>query len=151
MAVTVLSAAFLLLTGILAGTLFTVEVAMVPALGALPPERWVQVHLLLDRRFDPLMPRINKVSLVICFALVILADGFGAKLAFAIGGICTVGVALVSEFFNVRMNRHISGWDPQAPPPGWHGLRTRWASFNRVRTLIAVAGFASTIAGAALI
>lgn len=75
MGVAVLTAVFLLLTGLLAGTLFTVEVAVVPTLGALPGERWVQVHTLLDHRFDPMMPRINMVTLASCLGLVIFADG----------------------------------------------------------------------------
>jgi uncharacterized membrane protein len=151
MALNVLASTFLLLTGILAGTLFTVEVAIVPALGSLSAERWVQVHTLLDKRFDPLMPRINKVSLVICAALVVFAPGPAAKVAFALGGLCTIGVAVVSEAFNVRMNRHVSSWDPGALPVEWLGLRARWASFNRVRTIIAVVGFASVIVGAVLV
>jgi uncharacterized membrane protein len=150
MGVAVLTAVFLLLTGLLAGTLFTVEVAVVPTLGVLSGERWVQVHTLLDHRFDPMMPRMNMVTLASCLALVIFADGFAAKAAFALGGLCTVGVAVVSEAFNVRMNKHISSWDPRALPLEWLGLRSRWASANRVRTIIAVAGFASAIVGAAL-
>ncbi|OLE21040.1 MAG: hypothetical protein AUG49_22980 [Catenulispora sp. 13_1_20CM_3_70_7] len=151
MTVHLLASVFLLLTGILAGTLFTVEVAIVPTLKSLPGERWVQVHTRLDKRFDPMMPSVNKVSLVICAVLVILAHGIGAKAAFALGGLGTVGVALVSEFFNVRMNKHVVAWDPAALPPGWQGLRERWAAANRVRTLLAVAGFVSTIVGAALL
>lgn len=150
MAVSTLAWVFLLLSGILAGTLFTVEVAIVPTLGALTGDRWVQVHTLLDKRFDPMMPRLNMVSLVICAALVVLADTPAAKVAFALGGLFTVGVAVVSEVFNVRMNKHLNRWDPQRLPPEWLGVRTRWASWNRVRTVFAVAGFASAIVGGVL-
>jgi uncharacterized membrane protein len=151
MAVHALSWMFLLLSGILAGTLFTVHMAIVPTLTALPGERWVQVHTLLDKRFDPTMPRINMVSLVICAALVLLADGGPAKVAFALGGLFTVGVAVVSEAYNVRMNKHLEKWDPEALPPDWLGLRARWASANLVRTVFAIVGFASALAGGALI
>lgn len=151
MTVNVLATLFMLLSGLLAGTLFMVEIAVVPTFGALSGERWVQVHLLLDKRFDPLMPRINKVSLVICAALVVFADGLGAKVAFASGGLCIVGVAIVSEAFNVRMNRHLSSWDPHALPLGWTGLRSRWASANRIRTIFAAAGFAAAVVGGVLI
>lgn len=149
MAVTLLASAFLLFTGLLAGTLFTVHMAIVPALAVLTGPRWVQVHTLLDKRFDPMMPNINKISLVVCAVLVFLADGTSTKIWFALGGLCTVGVAVVSEAFNVRMNHHVSKWNPDAPPPEWLGLRSRWASANLVRTLIAIAGFACTIVGAA--
>jgi len=149
--VELLACCMVVLTGTLAGTLFTVHSAIVPTLLSLPGERWVEVHTGLDKRFDPLMPRINKVSLGICAALVVLADGVPAKTAFALGGAGTVGVAVVSELFNVRMNKHVVAWDPQALPSGWTALRARWASANRVRTLFALGGFVSTVVGAALI
>ncbi|MFC6883285.1 MULTISPECIES: anthrone oxygenase family protein [Actinomadura] len=147
----VLLAVFLLLSGALAGVLFTVEVAIVPVVAALPGERYVQVHRLLDRRFDPLMPRVNKVALAICVLLVVLAGGVWPRVAIACAGACVVAVAVVSEGWNVRINRVIDRWEPDAPPDGWTGVRTRWAAANRVRTLFAVAGFAAAIAGTALI
>jgi hypothetical protein len=146
-----LAGAFIVLSGLLAGTLFMVEIAVVPAFGALPGERWVQVHRLLDRRFDPLMPRINKVALVICAAVVVLADDLPAQVAFAAGGLGIVGVAVVSEAYNVRLNRHVERWDARALPPDWPELRARWASANRARTLFAVLGFAGAVAGGVLI
>jgi uncharacterized membrane protein len=149
--VDVLASSMVVLTGTLAGTLFTVESAIVPTLLSLPGDRWVQVHTGLDRRFDPLMPSINKVSLGICAALVVLAEGRAAKTAFALGGAGTVGVALVSELFNVRMNKHVVTWDPEALPSGWTALRARWAAANRVRTAFALGGFVSTVVGAALV
>jgi uncharacterized membrane protein len=151
MAVDILLAVFLLLSGILAGVLFTVEVAIVPAVGALPGERYVQMHRLLDRRFDPLMPRVNKVALAICVALVILAGGAWPRIAIALAGLCIVGVAVVSEGWNVRINRVVDRWEPETPPEDWNVTRTRWAAANRVRTLFAMAGFGAAILGAALV
>jgi hypothetical protein len=150
MLVDVLLAALLLLVGGLAGVLFAVETAIVPAVGALPGERYVQVHRLLDRRFDPLMPRVNKVALAICVGLVVLAGGVGPRVAIALAGVCIIGVAVVSEGWNVRMNRVIDGWNPEAPPTDWSRVRARWALANRVRTLLAIAGFGAAIVGAAL-
>lgn len=147
----VLLAVFLLLSGTLAGVLFAVEVAIVPAVGALPGERYVQVHRLLDRRFDPLMPRVNKVALAVCALLVVVAGGLWPRVAIALAGLCIVGVAVVSERWNVRFNRVVDRWDAEAPPDGWQGIRARWAAANRVRTLFALAGFGVAILGAALV
>jgi uncharacterized membrane protein len=141
----VLAGLFLLLTGALAGVLMAVAVAVVPMMSALPGERWVQVHRLLDPGFDPLMPRANKVTLAIGVVLAIIAPGVAAKTGFALAVLCVVGVAFVSERYNVRMNRHIDTWDDELPA-GWTVLRTRWAVWNQVRTLIAVIGFAAAIA-----
>lgn len=151
MAVDILLGTFLSLSGVLAGVLFTVEVAIVPAVGALSGERFVQMHRLLDRRFDPLMPRVNKVALLVCAALVILAGGVWPRIAVALAGLCIVAVAVVSEGWNVRINRVVDRWDPEALPGDWTAVRARWAAANRVRTLFAIAGFVATIVGAALI
>ncbi|MFA1538350.1 anthrone oxygenase family protein [Actinomadura monticuli] len=149
--VDVLLAVFLLLSGVLAGVLFAVETAIVPVVAVLPADRYVQVHRLLDRRFDPMMPRVNKVALAVCAALVVVADGVWPRVAVGCAGLCVVGVAVVSEGWNVRMNRVIDGWDPAAPPADWPGVRARWASANRARTLLAAAGFGAAIAGASLV
>lgn len=146
-----LAGLFIVLSGLLAGTLFMVEIAVVPTFGALPPDRWVQVHRLLDRRFDPLMPRVNKVALVICAGVIVFVDGAPAKAAFAVAGLGIVGVAVVSEAYNVRLNRQVEGWDVRALPPDWSRLQTRWASANRVRTLFAVLGFAGAVVGGVLL
>lgn len=151
MAVDVLLGVFLSLSGALAGVLFTVEVAIVPAVGTLSGERFVQVHRLLDRRFDPLMPRVNKVALAVCATLMVLAGDVWPRIAIALAGLCIVAVAVVSEGWNVRINRVVDRWDPEALPDDWSEVRTRWAAANRVRTLFAVAGYAATIIGAALI
>jgi uncharacterized membrane protein len=142
---------FLILSGLLAGTLFMVEVAIVPTFGALPADRWVQVHRLLDRRFDPLMPRVNKLSLAVCASLVVLAGSYPAKIAFAVAGLGTIGVAAVSEAFNVRLNRRLEAWDAAALPAEWPRLRSRWASANRARTLLALAAFAGAVLGGLLL
>ena len=103
---------FLLLSGVLAGVLIAVEIAVVPMLGALPGDRFVQVHRLLDPHFDPIMPRASKVALAAGVALVLVgSDGIVSRVAFALAVSCIVGVALVSELRNVPINRRIETWD----------------------------------------
>jgi uncharacterized membrane protein len=143
--VVVSAATFVLMTGILAGLLFAVDLAVVPALAALPGDRYVQVHRLLDPRFDPLMPRFNKVTLAIGVLLVIAAPGVPARAGFAVAVLCVIAVALVSELRNVRLNRRIDTWDTGALPAGWRQIRLRWGHWNRIRTLISIAGFVAAV------
>jgi hypothetical protein len=151
MAVDLLAGLLLLLTGALAGVLVAVEIAVVPMLAALPGDRYVQVHRLLDPRFDPLMPTVDKIGLGAGLLLIIMAPGVGAKVAFAIAEVALVGVALVSELSNVRINRLIDTWQPDRLPPVWAETRARWGRANRSRTWIAVAGFAAAIVGMQLV
>lgn len=145
--VEVLAVTFVLLAGVLAGVLVGVQLAVVPMLAALPGERYVEVHRLLDPGFDPFMPRFNKVALAIGLVLTVFAPGLTAKGLFASSVLCIVGVALVSEIFNVRMNRRIDTWDTTRMPAEWRAVRTRWGAWNRVRTVISVVGFATAVAG----
>jgi uncharacterized membrane protein len=97
------------------------------------------------------MPRVNKMSLAVCASLVVLAGGAPAKVAFAAAGLGTIGVAAVSEAFNVRLNRRLEAWDTTALPAEWPQLRSRWASANRVRTLLALAAFGGAVIGGLLV
>ncbi|RZB16033.1 DUF1772 domain-containing protein [Streptomyces sp. F001] len=151
MFVDALAALLILLSGALAGVLVAVEIAVVPMLADLPGRRYVQVHRLLDPRFDPLMPTIDKIALGVGLLLIVLAPGGDAKLAFAVAEAGLVGVALVSELSNVRMNRIIDTWEPERLPEAWAETRSRWARANRHRTWIALVGFAAAIVGMSLV
>jgi uncharacterized membrane protein len=143
----ILTVIFLLLSGALAGVLFTVTVAVVPVIRQLPGAQYAQVHQMLDKRFDPMMPHLNKVSLALCVALAFLVDGTWPTLSVVVAGVCIVGVAVVSERYNVRINRAIDRWDPECPPADWTAVSSRWARANHVRTVIAIAGFGIAITG----
>jgi uncharacterized membrane protein len=149
-AVQALAGVFILLSGTLAGVLVAVEVAVVPMLARLPGNRYIEVHRLLDPRFDPLMPNINKVALAVGLALIILGRGIPAQVCFGLAEAGIVGVALVSELSNVRINRLMDRWDVTRLPQEWPRLRVRWAQSNRGRTAIALAAFATAIAGTIL-
>ncbi|WP_320783984.1 hypothetical protein [Streptomyces sp. CRN 30] len=151
MYVDLLAALLVLLTGALAGVLVAVEIAVVPMLAELPGHRYVQVHRLLDPRFDPLMPTVDKVALGVGLLLVVLAPGWAAKGAFIVAEAGLIGVALVSELSNVRINRSIDTWETDRLPQGWAETRARWARSNRSRTWIGLAGFVAAIAGTCLV
>ncbi|MGP3925232.1 anthrone oxygenase family protein [Streptomyces sp. 8N616] len=143
-----LAVVFVLCTGVLAGALIAVERAIVPMLLQLPRQTWSQVHRALDPGFDPLMPTVNKVALAAGLGLSFLAPGAAAKTAFAVALAGVVGVALVSELRNVRMNRRIDEWAAAGEiPDDWRTLRDRWARANRRRTASALLAFCVALCG----
>ncbi|WP_149552784.1 anthrone oxygenase family protein [Streptomyces marokkonensis] len=145
------AAVFVMCTGTLAGALVAVERAVVPMLLSLARQTWSEVHRLLDPGFDPLMPRVNKVALAAGLALALLAPGAAAKAAFAAALAGVVGVALVSELRNVRMNRRVDAWARAGEyPETWTELRSDWARANRTRTAFAVFAFLAALGGCAL-
>jgi len=145
-----LAGLLLLLTGALAGVLLAVEVAVVPMLGRLPGDRYREVHRLLDPRFDPLMPTVNKVALVAGLVLTVYGPGTDTRIAYAVTEAGLVGVALVSELSNVRMNRTIDTWEAGRLPGSWTATRERWARANRYRTWLALTAFGAAIVGVTL-
>lgn len=148
MIIPALTVLFVLLTGILAGVLLAVDIAVVPMLGVLPGGRFVQVHRLLDPGFDPMMPRLSKIALA---AGLVLAVRGGAPIAdrvlSALAEMCLLGVALVSELGNVRINRRIASWDGADLPPAWQDVRTRWFRAHRLRTVLAITAFTAATTG----
>jgi uncharacterized membrane protein len=151
MVIDALAGLLLLLVGVLAGVLLAVEIAVVPMLADLPGDRYVQVHRLLDPRFDPLMPTVNKIALGLGVVLTVFAPDAGARSAFAVTEAGLIGVALISELSNVRINRSIDAWEAGRLPEAWSEMRARWARANRHRTWIALAAFAAAILGGRLI
>lgn len=145
-----LTGVYLLLAGALAGVLLAVEIAVVPMLGALPGERFVQVHRLLDPNFDPVMPRANKLALAIGVALLIFHGDLALKISIGIAELCVIAVALVSELANVRINRRMDTWNTSALPSDWGSVRAVWFRANRARTAFAVVGFAAAVIGVVL-
>lgn len=139
--VDVLGPVFLVLSGVLAGVLVGVELAVVPALAALPGDRYLQVHRLIDPRFDPVMPRLSQVALGAGIVVTVAVPGLAAKLAGGFAVLSIIAVAAVSEAHNVRMNRHMDTWNAEHLPTGWESLRTRWGRWHRVRTAASIAGF----------
>ncbi|WP_372410354.1 anthrone oxygenase family protein [Streptomyces luteireticuli] len=151
MIVDVLASVLVLLSGVLAGVLVAVQIAVVPMLAGLPGKQYVEVHRLLDPRFDPLMPTVDKIALGAGLLLVVLVPGGGARAAFGVAEAGLAGVALVSELSNVRINRAIAAWDADRLPDGWSTDRSRWARSNLHRSWLALAAFAAALAGLFLV
>lgn len=151
MLTTVLLAVYAVLLGALAGVLLAVDIAVVPMLAALHGSLFVRIHRTLDPRFDPLMPWVSKLALAAGVALLITeSGGVGPRVALAVAEGCLLAVALVSELVNVRINRGIDRWDAAGLPHDWARIRARWFRANRVRTILAVAGFLAAVTAAVI-
>ncbi|GAA3501767.1 DUF1772 domain-containing protein [Streptomyces prasinosporus] len=146
--VEVLSVLVLLGTGLVAGVLFAVAVSVMPALIAMPPDRYVSTHKLLGRHYDRIMPFIVTGSTAIDAALAIRGSGTGRTL-FAAAALCMAGVAVVSQTRNVPINNRVKRTEPGDIGPDWQDPRTRWRDWHLVRTCCAVAG--CTLSAAAVV
>jgi uncharacterized membrane protein len=124
--VAVMAVAAVLGSGVVAGVLFAVALSVLPALFAMPINRYIYTHQLLGRNWDPTMPVIVLSSFALDVALAMLTTGAHRVLA-AAGAILLLGVSAVSHLANVPINRRVKAVeDPEAPPASWTDPRPLW-------------------------
>ncbi|WP_018681671.1 DUF1772 domain-containing protein [Actinokineospora enzanensis] len=139
MTVVVLRVLALLGSGIAAGVLFAVALSVLPALFAMPPERYVYAHRLLGRNFDPTMPLVVLGTVAADTALAALVPEH--RVLFVIAAVLSLGVSAVSHLCNVPINRRVKAVDETALPPDWRDPRPSWRRWHLLRTVLAILAF----------
>ncbi|GLW06760.1 hypothetical protein Misp01_18900 [Microtetraspora sp. NBRC 13810] len=139
----VLSVLVLLGSGTVAGVLFAVAVSTVPALAAMPADRYVYTHTLLGRNWDPTMPIIVLATTLLDIALAVLVTGTAARSLIIVAAVCLAGVSVVSHLCNVPINKKVHRTDPDAIPAGWHDPRPLWRRWHLLRTTLAMVALAA--------
>ncbi|TJZ52132.1 DUF1772 domain-containing protein [Streptomyces piniterrae] len=145
-----LSVLVLLGTGLVAGVLFAVAISVMPALIAMTPDRYVDTHKLLGKRYDRIMPFIVSGSVVIDAAFAVRAEETGPRALFIAAALAMTGVAVVSQTRNVPINNRVKKTRPEDLGPGWEDPRVQWRDWHLLRTCFAVAGCALTAAAVVL-
>lgn len=136
-------------SGLVAGVLFAVALSMVPALMAMPPDRYIYAHKLLGRNWDPTMPAIVLTSVAVDVALVFVADG-RSRWLFLASAVLLFGVSVVSHLCNVPINKQMRKLTPGALPDDWEDPRPLWRSWHLLRTGLAICALAVNAAALAL-
>lgn len=144
----VLGALALLGNGTTAGVLFAVALSTVPALAAMPVDRYVYAHQLLGRNWDPTMPAIVLASTVVDIVLAVFTHGTGGRVLFAVAAVALFGVSVVSHLRNVPINRRLNALDPAHIPADFADPRPIWRRWHFLRTGLA---FVALVANAAAI
>lgn len=133
----VLSVLVLVGSGLLAGVLFAVALSVVPAFLAMPPAGYVEVHQLIGRHFDRVMPPLvltcTAADLVLAFSA-----GSQYRALFAVAAGLQAGVSAISQFGNVPINRSVKRLSPSNLPADWHDPRRRWRAWHLARTCLAL-------------
>ncbi|EKX60724.1 DUF1772 domain-containing protein [Streptomyces ipomoeae] len=132
----------LLGNGLTAGVLFAVALSVVPAMAAMPAARYVYVHQLLGRNWDPTMPVIVLASALADLALAMGSDIWSRTALFGTAALLLLAVSVVSHFRNVPINRRVKALDPQRLPPDWGDPRPEWRRWHLTRTVLAVTALA---------
>jgi uncharacterized membrane protein len=135
----ILSSVVLLGNGILAGVLFAVAISVIPAADALPVDRYIQLHQLLGRHYDPIMPIIAGSAILSDLILAAwLAPTTPTRILCGIGFLSLLGVSVVSQTRNVPINERVRAVGDAAVPADWPDPRPQWRSWHQLRTSFAI-------------
>ncbi|MEU6711955.1 DUF1772 domain-containing protein [Nonomuraea sp. NPDC046802] len=139
MQVSPLAVVVLVSSGMVAGVLFAVALSVVPALMAMPADRYLYTTNLLGRNWDPVMPILVLGTAAGDLALALMPGPQSARVLYGATVVLMIAVAGVSHLCNVPINRILKKIDPNAIPDDWADPRPRWRSWHLLRTTLAVA------------
>ncbi|GAA2273909.1 MULTISPECIES: DUF1772 domain-containing protein [Kitasatospora] len=147
--IAVLSALVLGANGTMAGVLVAVALGIVPAFKGLSPTQYIQVHRLVGRHYDRVMPPLVISCTVADIVLAAVVSGRARIALFVAAALAQLGVSLVSQFANVPINRTVKNTEPQSIGDDWDDPRARWANWHLTRTVLALCAVAANTAGVA--
>ncbi len=122
-------------TSLLVGGMVEVALADVPVFLALPNERFVEVHRILDSHIDRYMPALTFAAVLSALVALFLPGGHGQTASESVGLVGLLGVIGISQFFSVPLNRRIRSWN-EASSENIQALKWRWIFFHRFRTIL---------------
>ncbi|AOS62902.1 anthrone oxygenase family protein [Actinoalloteichus hymeniacidonis] len=144
MTVLVLGTAAVLGSSVVAGVLFAVALSVLPAMIAMPPDRYVYTHRLIGRNWDPTMPILVLSSTTVCLVLAFLVPEGSRRLLYLLAAALLAAVSVVSHFCNVPINRRVKVLDPESMPADWSDPRPLWRRWHAARTVLSLLAALST-------
>ncbi|MFC4533229.1 anthrone oxygenase family protein [Sphaerisporangium dianthi] len=140
----------LLGNGLAAGDMFCTALGLAPLMLALPYGGYVRMVQFLWPRYDPAVPAINAVTLLLDLVMVAVTGQAAARALFAAAAVLIAAVIAISVVKAVPINRYVMALDPESCPADWQERdpRLRWRNWNLVRTVLMVAALAANVAGA---
>jgi uncharacterized membrane protein len=132
--------------GLIGGLFFAFSVAVMKALGRLPPaEGMAAMQAINVTILNPVFLSVFVGTAALCGLVVIASllrwDRPGALFLLAGGGIYVVGTFLVTAAFNVPRNEKLASVAPAAPEASglWADYLVEWTAWNHVRAVAAAA------------
>lgn len=147
MAIQFLRFANVLLTGLVAGTVFGIWLGYNPS--DLSPAGYVEQQQSAIRALNVTMPVLGAICIVLTIAHALLVrSNRKAFYVLSLGAVFLIVAGLVTRFGNQPINAVVMTWSASAPPSGWVEARDQWWTWHVVRTVAAVGGFTCVAAAA---
>ncbi|XVQ90041.1 anthrone oxygenase family protein [Microbispora siamensis] len=140
----------LLGNGLAAGDMFCTALGLAPLMLTLPYGGYVRMVQFLWPRYDPAVPAINAITLLLDLVIAVLPGQAAARTLFGAAAALIAAVIVISVTKAVPINRYVMALDPESCPADWaeRDPRLRWRNWNLVRTVLMVAALAANVAGA---
>jgi uncharacterized membrane protein len=131
-----------LTNGVAAGIMLATVIGVVPLMVASPYSQYVRMVQFMWPRYDPTMPILNGLSLVIDVVLAVVQPA-AARPWYLLAAALLAVVMAISITRNVPVNKYVSRLDPAQEPAEWARVdpRLRWQRWNLVRTVVALIAF----------
>jgi len=136
-----LTAACLVLLGLLAGTEFIVRWGVQPVLSSLDDRAHLVARIGLVKRLKVIVPALIVPSVVVTVAHFVVAFGDPGAAGRWAGLASLVAFLLVAAFGTIPINMRVDGWDPDNPPADWRAQVRRWVDLDVYRSSAAILAF----------
>jgi len=137
----------LFFSGLLAGEEFIVRFGVRGAIARLADPDHIRIRQALIRALRILVPILFFLALLSGAAVVYLGPLEGQAFVLRAAGLAALLLFIaVTLSGTVPINKAALDWSPRVPPDDWRILVRRWERLDTVRTLAALAAFASFLA-----
>ena len=128
--------------GVAAGIMLATVIGVVPLFVASDYGQYVRMVQFMWPRYDPTMPILNSVSLVVDLVMAAWQPA-AARPWYLLAAVLLGVVMFISITRNVPVNKYVSRLDPANEPADWATVDPRlgWQRWNLIRTVVALCAF----------
>lgn len=138
---TIARVASLVVTGLLAGSVFAVWRGY--DLAQYSPGAFIEVHQGAVRGLNNLLPALGLAAIVlVAVQAVQLRRERGPLLLLIAAALCLVAAGLVTRLGNQPINELVMGWSAATLPADWEAIRDNWRNLHLVRVVCSIAALA---------
>ncbi|MEP7143425.1 MAG: DUF1772 domain-containing protein [Ferruginibacter sp.] len=134
----------LLLAGLLSGAMFGIWIGFNPK--SLSVQTYVEQQQAVIKALNTLMPLLGLVTILLTVTAAILQrQNQPVFVTLLIAAALLIISGLITKFGNQPINSIVVTWNKMDIPANWTGLRDKWWSLHKIRTLAALLAFSFII------
>lgn len=130
----------LLLTGLIAGTLFGIWIGYDPV--SLSAGTYIEQQQAAIRSLNVLMPMLGLIAIILTLLVAVMQRKVPVlPILFAVAALLLIVSGMVTRLVNQPINSIVMIWNRNDPPMEWMKFRDQWWHYHKVRTIAAIGAF----------